>query len=100
VRCDNCGDVVRELAPANGSAFDHCIVCPEQVRNLHAVAFNFLNLVRNAELDPDRMRRKLPERIAELQEAVDALEPFMEAHFANKQHSEKGYKAVPRVLSL
>jgi hypothetical protein len=41
------------------------------------------------------MQRKLPERIAELQDAVDRMTPFIEAHFADKQHAEKGYEAIP-----
>ena len=77
-----------------GSA-DSCIACPQQVRNLYAVAFNLLNLVRNSDFDPDRLQRKLPERIAELQDAVEGLTPFIESHFANKEHAERGYQANP-----
>lgn len=65
------------------SPTDPCIVCPQQVRALYAVAFNLLNL-RD---DPDRWHRKIAERLDELTAAVHLLTPFIDAHFKDEDHS-------------
>ena len=54
-----------------------CAACPVEVRGLYAVAFNLLNL-RN---DPERWKRKIDERLDELQDAVSKLTPIVDAHF-------------------
>ena len=61
------------------SGKESCIACPGEVRGLYAVAFNLLNL-RN---DPDRWNRKIGERLHELEMAVNALTPLIEAHFGD-----------------
>lgn len=65
-----------------------CIVCPVEVRGLYAVAFNLLNFARSQ--DRERVTRKLPERLAELQAAVDKLTPLINAHFgdSNDENSQ------------
>ena len=60
-----------------------CIACPQEVRNLYATAFNLINLCKQVEADPERVKRKLPERMAELKAAVDKLTPIVEAHFGD-----------------
>ncbi len=71
-----------EQAPGTKTAAP-CICCPVQVRGLYAVAFNLLNLRK----DPDRWNRKIGERLDELQAAVSALTPFIDAHFKDETHS-------------
>jgi len=65
-----------------------CIVCPHQVRGIYSVAFNLLNLFNGD--DHDRLNRKLPERLQELQNAVNELQPFIDAHFSDKRHIDNG----------
>lgn len=57
-----------------------CLACPNEVRGLYAVAFNLLNLRK----DLDRWNRKIAERLDELQHAVDAVQPFIDAHFGDR----------------
>ena len=75
---------VEDPGPERVSSDDPCIVCPSQVRGIYAVSFNLLNLFNGD--DQDRLDRKLPERIQELQAAVNELQPFIDAHFADKRH--------------
>jgi DNA-directed RNA polymerase subunit RPC12/RpoP len=74
--------LVKPSVPFTGNcrAQAPCIACPVEVRGLYAVAFNLLNL----RSDPDRWNRKIGERLEELQMAVTALTPFIEAHFGDK----------------
>ncbi len=60
-------------------AHSKCIVCPQEVRSIFAIAFNLINLFDGE--DEERLRRKLPERIEELKNAVTVLQPFVDAHF-------------------
>lgn len=73
-----------------------CICCPQQVRGLFAVAFNLLNL----RSDPDRWQRKIGERLDELQSAVNALQPFIDAHFGEDDHSYTDELAAARSPKL
>lgn len=73
-----------------------CICCPQQVRALYAVAFNLLNLVDHRRVDPERFTRKFPERIDELRQAVTALTPFIEQHFADDVHARGEALATAR----
>jgi len=63
-----------------------CIVCPQQVRGIYAVAFNLINLFDGE--DEERLSRKLPERIQELKSAVTILQPFIDAHFEALKEKE------------
>jgi hypothetical protein len=56
-----------------------CMACPVEVRGLYAVAYNLLNLYNSQ--DSQRVIRKLPSSMAELQDAVNKLAPFVEDHF-------------------
>lgn len=60
-----------------------CAVCPLEVRNLYGVAFNLLNLVDG---DPERLARKMPERLAELRDAVAKLTPIIDTHFGDDKN--------------
>ena len=62
-----------------------CLACPVQVRGLYAVAHNLTTLYHSG--DPDRIRRKLHERMQELEDALKQLTPFVEAHFENRAHA-------------
>lgn len=59
-----------------------CMCCPVEVRGLYAVAYNLLNL----RSDPDRWKRKIHERLDELEASVKAIQPYIDAHFENKEH--------------
>jgi hypothetical protein len=56
-----------------------CFCCPVEVRGLYAVAYNLLNLYKSG--DEDRIRRKLHEKMQELQDSVDQLQPHIDKHF-------------------
>jgi len=68
------------------SELHKCIVCPQEVRGIYAVAFNLINLFDGE--DEERLNRKLPERIQELKNAVTVLQPFINAHFEALQEKE------------
>jgi hypothetical protein len=56
-----------------------CIVCPVEVRGIFAVAHNLLTLYEGK--DSERIVKKLHERMFELRQAVDKLQPFVDKHF-------------------
>lgn len=56
-------------------------MCPREIRNLAAVAHNTVSAWRTGR------HHKMPERLAELERAVEAAKPYSEAHFADRMHS-------------
>lgn len=67
------------MAGSKKPVHDTCIVCPQQVRGIYAIAFNLINLFDGE--DEERLSRKLSERIRELKNTVTILQPFIDAHF-------------------
>lgn len=59
-----------------------CPMCPREIRQLAAVAHNTITAWK----DPSR-RHKIPERLAALEEALMAVQPLVDAHFASRMHS-------------
>lgn len=57
-----------------------CPYCPEEIRNLHAVAHNFVNRMRGRSMSSDTT-------LEDLERAVKLCEPLSEAHFADSMHS-------------
>lgn len=55
-----------------------CIVCPVEVRGLYATAHNAITAIRHGS-DWSRTDRK----IMELEESLQLLRPFIDAHFAD-----------------
>jgi hypothetical protein len=61
---------------------NECPMCPMPMRNLHAVARNLL-----CRWDDKNRRHKVPEEIEELRRAVEMVQPYADAHFADRSHS-------------
>lgn len=57
-----------------------CPMCPIEIRNLHAVAHNYVNVQRGRSMSSDTS-------IDDLERAVEAVKPLAEAHFADRMHS-------------
>lgn len=66
-----------------------CPMCPVEIRNLHAVAQNMVNLFD----DPSRFQDKFAERAGELRRAVAKVQPLSDAHFADPRHSHQAPEA-------
>jgi hypothetical protein len=59
---------------------DACPMCPTPIRNLYAVAYNLIRRWRSGQKD------KAAESMEELRKAVECVQPYVDAHFADKAH--------------
>lgn len=66
----------------DGPPFDGkpCPACPQEVRNLYAVAHNFTHVLRGTSMSNDTT-------LEDLERAVADMQLLIEAHFEDKRHS-------------
>lgn len=74
-------------------AVNSCPACPVEVRRLYAVARELLELYKSDELE---IRNLLHEQMGKLQEAVNAMQPLVTAHFVDIDHAVSRNKAECR----
>lgn len=72
-----------------------CPACPVEVRNLFACAKNLITLVESD--NAERFTCKIAEKVTSLRDAVEMIQPIVDAHFA-ADHVEVCFKPEPMMI--